>query len=583
MTFLLKKKLNILALLILVFGLGAFYTAGAQTTQYSVSFTKATAKVGDTVTVNWQAPTSRQDGSWVGIYLEGRPDTQYHTFQYLPDTGTSGQLNFTINNTGTYEARIFNGNGYNRTDVSANFTVTNNNNPPPNNPPNNPPPNGGGNGNFNVAASKSTYNQNENININWQAPTSRQDGSWVGIYLEGRPDTQYHTFQYLPDTGTSGQLNFRLNAGTYEARIFNGNGYNRADVSTNFTVTNASNPPPNNPPPNNPPPNGGGNYSLTVNRANVPVGGQVTVSWQAPTSANREGDWIGLYKSSNDTNIFYQDFRYTNGTAKGSETFTLGSAGTYEFRYLKNNGYNDVATSRVITVAGTGGGNNLQCALSNAQLQNITNYPERQGPVIAFGDSLTAGVGALPGQDYVTQLSNKSGVPITNAGVSGNTTRDALARLNNDVLSKDPSVVLVWLGGNDILQRQYEDLFNGAGNPDLLETLRLILLRITGKLPTPQGITEAETFENLTEVVTRIQNDGAVVILIGFSGGVFDDQLENRYQAVANQTGSIYVPNAMSGVIGRPSKMGDLVHPNGAGYDIISDRVLPYFACVMPG
>ena len=564
MTFLLKKRLNILAVLVLVFGLGISHPVSAQTAGYSVAFTIATAEVGDSLTVNWQAPTSRQSKSWVGIYKDGVPDTQYLTYQYLPTTGTSGQMTFRLSNTGTYEARIFSDGGYTRAGVSANINIQA------------PDNDGGGGGNFNVTASKSTYTQTENININWQAPTSRQSKSWVGIYKDGVPDTQYLTYQYLPTTGTSGQMTFRLsNTGTYEARIFNGGSYNRADVSTNFAVTKGGTPPP-------PPPDDEVGYSLTVNRANVAVGGQVTVSWKAPASANRENDWIGLYRSNNLTNIFYQDYRYTDGTANGSVTFTLGTTGTYEFRYLKNNSYTDVATSRIVTVSTGGGDDTLQCALSNAQLQNITNYPERQGPVIAFGDSLTAGVGALPGQDYVTQLSNKSGVTITNAGVSGNTTRDALARLNRDVLSQDPSVVLVWLGGNDILQRRYEDIFNGAGNPDLLETLRLILLRITGKLPTPQGITEAETFENLTQVVRRIQNDGAVVILIGFSGGVFDTRLEGMYQAVANETNAIYVPNAMSGVIGRPSRMGDLVHPNGVGYGIIADKVLPYLACVVP-
>ena len=428
---------------------------------------------------------------------------------------------------------------------------------------------------YSVTFTKNTAEIGETLKVSWQAPTTRQSGAWVGLYRAGTSDTQYLKYQYLPTTGTSGQLDFTLNsAGTYEAQIFSDGGYTRAGVSGSFKVNDKD---------TIPPPDGNNKgYSLLVDKTTVLVGEQVTVTWQAPANANLSSDWIGLYKGSNITNIFYKDYRYTNGKTNGSVTFKLNNTGQYEFRYLKNNGYSDVVTSKTITVSTGNSSGNLQCPLSSTQLQNITNYPERQGPVIAFGDSLTAGVGALPGQDYVTQLSTKSGVTITNAGISGNTTRDALARLNKDVLSKDPSVVLVWLGGNDILQRYYEDVFNGAANPDLLETLRLILLRITGKLPKPQGITVEETFENLTKVVTNIQNDGAVVILIGFSGGVFDANLEGMYKDVADKTGAIYVPNAMSGVIGRPSRMGDLVHPNGVGYGIISDRVLPYFACVIP-
>ena len=65
----------------------------------------------------------------------------------------------------------------------------------------------------------------------------------------------------------------------------------------------------------------------------------------------------------------------------------------------------------------------------------VTNLESRGSSVIAFGDSLTAGYGASAGEDYPSRLTAMSGVPVVNAGRSGDTTESALARIENDVLT----------------------------------------------------------------------------------------------------------------------------------------------------
>ena len=70
--------------------------------------------------------------------------------------------------------------------------------------------------------------------------------------------------------------------------------------------------------------------------------------------------------------------------------------------------------------------------------------------IICFGDSLTYGTGAGKGMDYPSQLSKLIGKPVLNAGVPGDTTARALIRLDRDVLSKNPDLVLITLGGNDL-------------------------------------------------------------------------------------------------------------------------------------
>ena len=71
---------------------------------------------------------------------------------------------------------------------------------------------------------------------------------------------------------------------------------------------------------------------------------------------------------------------------------------------------------------------------------------------IAFGDSITFGVGTTGSNNYVARLSARTGVPIENSGRPGDTTADALGRLEGSVVARDADIVMVLLGGNDILQ-----------------------------------------------------------------------------------------------------------------------------------
>ena len=100
--------------------------------------------------------------------------------------------------------------------------------------------------------------------------------------------------------------------------------------------------------------------------------------------------------------------------------------------------------------------------------------------IVAFGDSLVAGQGAGPGQDFVSVLSTRLGIPVINAGRNGDTTSAALARLDRDVLAWNPRIVIVLLGGNDFLRR------------------------VPGE----------ETFGNLGTIVADIRRHGSAVVLV---------------------------------------------------------------------
>jgi len=82
----------------------------------------------------------------------------------------------------------------------------------------------------------------------------------------------------------------------------------------------------------------------------------------------------------------------------------------------------------------------------------VPNLDSPGRTIVCLGDSITFGVGAEPGQPYPALLSEKLGIELINAGVSGDTSEDGLARVDQ-VLAQDPWMVIVELGGNDILRR----------------------------------------------------------------------------------------------------------------------------------
>jgi lysophospholipase L1-like esterase len=167
--------------------------------------------------------------------------------------------------------------------------------------------------------------------------------------------------------------------------------------------------------------------------------------------------------------------------------------------------------------------------------------PTAGDAIIAFGDSLVEGRGASEGRDFVSLLSRRLGLPIVNAGRSGDTTGTALSRLESDVLSRNPRIVIVLLGGNDFLRR----------------------------VPTEVA------FGNLATIVERIRQQGSAVLLVGVGVGLFTDPYQEEYEGLARRTSSGLVPDVLDGVFGHADLMSDSIHPNDRGYEIVADRVEP--------
>ena len=180
------------------------------------------------------------------------------------------------------------------------------------------------------------------------------------------------------------------------------------------------------------------------------------------------------------------------------------------------------------------------CQSGERDFREVQNLASVGKDIISFGDSLTEGVGTGEGRSYPTLLSEGLGRPVINAGRRGDTAAAGLSRLDRDVLGRDPRLVLVLFGGNDFLRR----------------------------------VPLERTKHDLEMMVKRIQDRGAMVVLLGLKLGIFKDEYSPMYEDVAEKYGAFLVPDVLAGVLSDPRLKSDAIHPNSAGYELMTDRIL---------
>ncbi|OGY25198.1 MAG: hypothetical protein A2Z11_01810 [Candidatus Woykebacteria bacterium RBG_16_43_9] len=170
-----------------------------------------------------------------------------------------------------------------------------------------------------------------------------------------------------------------------------------------------------------------------------------------------------------------------------------------------------------------------------------TGEVTKEGPIIFFGNSLTAGVGAGNGEDFPSLVANELNLSnVIHAGMPGATTKTALNRIRPDVVDKNPSIVIVELSGNDFLR----------------------------------GIPLDDTVNNLESITAQIRKTGAAVVLIHIRFPQKADKYEDGFKKIAKKHQALVVWNSLDGVIGNSALMADNIHPNAAGYKIMARRVV---------
>ena len=165
------------------------------------------------------------------------------------------------------------------------------------------------------------------------------------------------------------------------------------------------------------------------------------------------------------------------------------------------------------------------------------NALPRGSAVLALGDSLTYGYGANPTESYPARLAELTGWAITNGGVSGDTSAQALARLPELLREHTPRLVIISIGGNDFLRRQPEN----------------------------------ETRTNIRAIIQACKAAGAETLLVGVPGVGVGAALgypgdHPLYADLAKAENVPYYANGWSQILGKDALKSDQIHPNAAGY-----------------
>ena len=171
--------------------------------------------------------------------------------------------------------------------------------------------------------------------------------------------------------------------------------------------------------------------------------------------------------------------------------------------------------------------------------------------LVAFGDSLTAGLGVTPSESYPAQLQEKLTLAgyryrVVNAGVSGETTAGALRRVDW-ILKSKPEIVIVELGANDGLR----------------------------------GLDLKDTRANLAQIIQRLLAGGTKVVLAGMKlppnyGPAYSDAFQSLYIDLARQYGVPLIPFFLEGVATKTGlNQADGIHPTGSGYTLVVDTLWP--------
>jgi lysophospholipase L1-like esterase len=159
--------------------------------------------------------------------------------------------------------------------------------------------------------------------------------------------------------------------------------------------------------------------------------------------------------------------------------------------------------------------------------------------VLAFGDSLTFGTGANEDESYPAQLEKLIGRRVVRAGVPGEVTAQALARLPEALDEHAPRLLLLCIGGNDFLRR----------------------------------LDRQQAERNVRDMVKLAKSRGIAVLLIGTPEPGFTVSPPAFYGGIAKEFSLPYEEGIIGQVLKDTSLKADPIHPNARGYRLIAERL----------
>jgi lysophospholipase L1-like esterase len=159
--------------------------------------------------------------------------------------------------------------------------------------------------------------------------------------------------------------------------------------------------------------------------------------------------------------------------------------------------------------------------------------------VLAFGDSLTSGVGANTSESYPARLEALIGRKVVSAGVPGEVSAEGLARLPSALEQAKPQLVILCHGGNDLLRK----------------------------------LDDAQAANNIRAMVRLARSQGAQVVLIGVPKPGLLPSPAAFYTDIAKELRLPYEETALKKILTDNALKSDLVHPNAAGYARLAEAI----------
>jgi acyl-CoA thioesterase I len=193
----------------------------------------------------------------------------------------------------------------------------------------------------------------------------------------------------------------------------------------------------------------------------------------------------------------------------------------------------------------------VQALVFAAALATASHAAARTIRLVVLGDSLTAGLGLPPGQAFPDRLqaalrAKGWDVAVLNAGVSGDTAADGLARYDWAVPA-DADALIVELGANDMLR----------------------------------GLPPEKTKAALAAILDKARAAHLPVLIAGMRaapnlGADYGRAFDSIYPALSKAYGVALYPFFLDGVAGDPKlNQPDGMHPTAEGVDVIVERILP--------
>ena len=159
--------------------------------------------------------------------------------------------------------------------------------------------------------------------------------------------------------------------------------------------------------------------------------------------------------------------------------------------------------------------------------------------IVAFGDSLTYGTGAAEHESYPAVLAQLIQRNVVRSGVPGETTGGGLARLEHVIEEHRPALMIVCLGGNDMLRK----------------------------------LDETQTRNNLREIIWTIKRRGIAVALVGVPKPALITSSPAFYAELAQEFDIPYDSKVVTDVLYRAELKADPIHPNAKGYRRIAEAI----------